>query len=413
MVLCASIVRYYDYGLFGLSASVLSKHLMPDGSSADKIVTFFGFFSLVMFVRPLGSIIFGEIGDKYGRIASLKVAVIMAAISTSLIAVIPNYDVSGSFSIVALILCRMLFLVSLAGEVDGIRIYISEKIDKKHRNFGMGLVSFSSQVGVLIASIMYYLSYNHDGGEYLWRANFLLGGIMGLLVFLMRGFMKESEIFTCNKSNKRSKYHHENIISIISRNKLKFLLSTIINGILGGVYYFLVIFFGLFICDILNITTISQSNFGNIAIIFFYSIACLISGFLADRFYVLIQIIIAIILSLVSVVILAISIKSGDSICNIQYFLAFLAPFYIIPCHIKIQSLFEINTRMRMCSLSHSIGSMVLSSTTPAICGIIWKWSQSMYLVLWYFVFQLLVLLVSILIIEFKNFSNYLEANNG
>lgn len=406
IVFCATIVRYYDYGLFGLSASVLSKHFMPQAESKDQILTFFGLFSLTMLVRPIGAIIFGKIGDKFGRITSLKISMTIAALSTGLIAIIPDYDVCGAWSVALLLLCRLLFLVSLAGEVDGIKIYISEMLGKNRRNLGVGMVNFSSQMGVLLASVMYYISLSLDGREWLWRGNFLFGGILGLLIILMRKYMQESEVFLRNKSSSGAG-SNSSIISIILENKLKFLFAIIVHGLIGGVYYFLIIFWGVFAGNIADIPSPYSATFDSISIIVLYSIACVLSGFLADKYHAFFQSIIALICSIICVIFMEIMFKASISNYHLHYVLAFLAPFFTVPSFVKMQSLFAIDVRMRMCSLSHSLGSMIFSSTTPFMCMLIYRSQENIMFVLGYFLLQLVTLFFLLMIIRKKNYVSY------
>ncbi|CAN0604451.1 unnamed protein product, partial [Ectocarpus sp. 12 AP-2014] len=147
IAILATIVRYYDYALFGLSASVVSKTFMPGTDDSDQMLLFFAVFSLAVIARPLGSVVYGKIGDKAGRIVSMKLSTIIAAISTGVIALIPSFASWGALSVVLLTLCRMMFLMSLAGEIDAIKIFVAEKIGKKRRNFAIGIVAFSSQLG--------------------------------------------------------------------------------------------------------------------------------------------------------------------------------------------------------------------------------------------------------------------------
>ena len=238
---CATIIRYYDYAIFGLSAAMISKNFMPGAEDGDQMLVFFAIFSIAMLARPLGSIIFGKIGDKVSRVASVKVAMVLAAVSTSLIAIIPSFESIGWFAVILLTLCRMLFLVSLAGEIDAIKIYVAEKIGKKRRHLAIGIVSFSSQLGVLLASVMYHVAISFEEIQWLWKMNFALGGVFGLFVIMMRGLLQESDSFLKSKSRIIDGVD-SSVFSIIAHNKMKFMLAVLINGMLGGGYHFLIIF---------------------------------------------------------------------------------------------------------------------------------------------------------------------------
>jgi MFS family permease len=405
---CATIIRYYDYALFGLSASMISKNFMPGVEDGDQILVFFAIFSIAMVARPLGSIIFGKIGDKVSRVASVKISMVLAAVSTSLIAIIPSFESIGWFSVVLLTLCRMLFLVSLAGEIDAIKIYVAEKIGKKRRHLAIGIVSFSSQIGVLLASVMYHVAISFEEIQWLWKMNFFLGGLLGLFIIMMRGLLQESEAFLKSKS-RAIEEADIGIVSIIGNNKMKFTLAVLINGMLGGGYHFLIIFLGTFAANVADVISPEQATSGNIKIIALYGIACVLSGYVSDRIHMTKQTVIALTCSISCVVMMEFMLNLCMFAVYLHYALAFIAPFYAVPCAIKMQSLFATGVRMRMFSLSHSLGSLIFSSTTPFMCMLIWRWSQSFPLVLGYFLIQLVVLFFALLAMARKDYINMFE----
>ena len=408
IAILATIVRYYDYALFGLSASVISKTFMPGTEDSDQMLLFFAVFSLSVMARPLGSIIYGKIGDKVGRIASMKLSIVIAAISTGAIALIPSFASWGIFSVIILTLCRMMFLMSLAGEIDAIKIFVAEKIGKKRRNFAIGIVAFSSQLGVILASFMYHIAISIEGLENLWRLNFVLGGLLGCIVIIFRGYLKESQAFLNSKSRISSEAG-SGILGLIIENRLKFFLSMIANGMLGGGYHFLIIFLGTFAGNVADIITKSQASSSNIILITLYAIGCFISGYLADKITSAKQILIALILAIACTIIMEVLIAEGHFSFSIHRVLVFLVPFYSVPCTVKLQSLFPTSIRIRMYSLSHSMGSMVFSSTTPFICMLIWRHTGAFYMVLGYFLLQLGMLFFALIYIGRKDYFNFFE----
>ncbi|MDC0864391.1 MFS transporter [Rickettsiaceae bacterium] len=406
---CATIVRYYDYALFGLSASVLSKHFMPDADHDDRILQFFAVFSIAVLARPVGSIIFGKIGDKAGRIVSIKISMMIAAISTSLIAFIPDFSVAGWISVILLTLLRMLFLVSLSGEIDAIKIYVSEKIGATNRHLASGIISFSSQIGVIVASIMHHITISRDHIPWLWKLNFIIGGIMGIALLVMRSHLEESELFIKNK--KRNKNEMDNsTFRIVKDDKSKFILASVVNGVLGGGYHFLIIFLGTFAANVINILPKEQATLNTTIAIILYGISGLLSGYIADKVAISKQLIISLTISIICISSMVTLLRFNIFSTTIYYLLAFITPFYAIPCTIKMQSLFNTNTRMRMFSFSHSIGSMIFSSTTPFICMLLWKTTETPYVVPLYFLFQLLLLSCSLFFITKKSYINMFES---
>lgn len=406
-----TIVRYYDYALFGLSASLLSKNFMPHGNNGDQMLIFFAVFSLATIARPMGSLIFGNIGDKVGRVVSVKMSTVIAATSTCLVAVAPRFDSVGLFAVIIITLLRMLFLMSLAGEIDAIKIYVAEMIGKKRRHLVIGIVSFSSQIGVLFASVAYHIAVSYEDIEWLWRVNFAIGGLLGLVVIFLRRRLLESEEFLNSKS--RLSIEPNGIVKIVGANKVKFALVTVINGMLGGGYHFLIIFFGTFAANVADIIDNESAAAANTMLILLYGIACLISGYISDRFKIVTQIIAALVLSILCTLVMEFFLGLKGYSISLHCILVFLVPFYSIPCSVRIQSLFQTGIRMRMCSLSHSIGSMVFSSTTPFICLLIWQSTEIVSLVLAYFLFQLGLLFFALLYMIKMDYISMFETTNN
>lgn len=404
----ATIVRYYDYGLFGMSAAILAKVYFPESDNENQMLGFFAIFSVSVLLRPLGSIIFGKIGDKVGRVESVKIATILAAISTMAIGVIPEASEIGLWAAFLLTAARIIFLVSLAGEIDAIKIYIAEMVGKKRRYFASSIVAFSAQLGVLIAATVYHYSQSTDVNENFWRYNFIAGGGAGILVFLLRKSLVESEVFL--KEKKRShEFDNMNLLQIIGYNRSKFIAAMIMNGMLGGVYHFLIIFLATFTGNVANLISADDASAINIRLIAIYGLSCVAAGVMADRVNYYKQTITAIILSIVTILAMAYYGLNDIYLIQLHKIVVCIAPFFMVPSYIKIQSLFASKVRMRMCSLSHSLGSMIFSSTTPLFCLLLWKFFNLYSILLSFYVIQMLVLLTVIIFIRSKDYKNEFE----
>ncbi|MCC8418451.1 MAG: MFS transporter [Rickettsia endosymbiont of Glossina mortisans submortisans] len=427
-----TIIRYYDYALFGLSASILAQNFLPNIEQDKQLLGFFAILSAAVIVRPLGSLIFGFIGDKYGRTKSIKISMFMSSISTGLIAIAPSFEMIGIFATVILTLCRMVFLASLAGEVDGIKIYVAEKTGDNRKNLNIGIVSCCSQIGALLAAIAYYYASNF-GILYLWRFNFFIGAIFGLFAILMRNFFKESSEFLYYKNTASFKkldtsefygirlYSRTNVcsaasslnssclklfkfsciqqIEIIRNNKSSFIIALLINGATGGVYHFLVIFLGVFLTKIAFVNH-PEIRFMNIALTTTYGISAVFAGLLADQINPLRQITWALFVSIIAA--LGMQIMLYKQIFNIlcPVILIGLAAFYAVPLQIIVQSLFKTNVKMRLYSLSHSFGGIILSSTTPFFSMLLWQNFKSLSLTLSFFIFLLIILMSAVLVLR-------------
>ncbi len=419
----ATIIRYYDYALFGLSASTISNNFMPNISKTDQLFGFFVIFSISVAARPLGSIIFGRISDKVGRIVSVKLTTIIAAISAILIAFLPSYNIIGITATILLTIIRMIFIMSLAGEVDSIKIYVSEKIGTKNRHFGNGLISFFAQNGVLLAAFMYHFTCSFTEIAWLWRVNFIFGAVAGLVIFILRNNLIESNYYLKHQpkymQNARvdvvaqEAINQEDLIKIIAKNKLKFCLAVILSGVIGASYNFWLIFLSTFIGNAVNLITSFEASRNNIILITVYALFSLISGILADRKKLIYKQIFA---ALTLSIIVLLMIQYLSYVQKFSFFLHIVAvsliPVYMIPIQVKLQSIFPTEVRVRMCSLSHSVGSMLFSSTIAFICIFLWKKTHFLPIIHVYFMSLLLLMIGALVILKKKSYSNmFLDEN--
>ncbi|WP_341794228.1 MFS transporter [Rickettsia endosymbiont of Rhinocyllus conicus] len=387
-----SIIRYYDYALFGLSAHILAQNFLPRSTHETQLLGFFALLSAAVVIRPLGSIIFGFIGDRYGRTKSIKISMFISSISTLLIAVTPSFDKIGILATIMLTFCRMIFLASLAGEVDGIKVYVAEKTKNNRKNLGLGVVASCTQIGALLAAMAYYCATNLNI-YYLWRINFLIGAIFGLFAILMRDYFKESNEFLHHK-NKQS--DNIPIFQSLKNSKKSFILALLINGTIGGIYHFLVYFLGVFLAKIAFINPI-ETEFMNISLIITYGIAAIFAGMLADKINPLKQIIFALLLSLVTAFTMQTLLYQQIFTVICPIILIGLAAFYAVPLQIIVQSLFKTAVRMRLYSLSHSLGGIILSSSTPFFSMLLWQNFKSLWVTFSFFTFLLIILTGAVL----------------
>jgi len=404
----ATIVRYYDYALFGLSASAIASAFMPGGSGSDKLLNFFIVFSISVAARPIGSIIFGSISDKIGRVVSVKITTMISSLSVVVIAILPSYEMIGFLATIILIFSRMIFIMSLAGEVDAIKVYISEKTGKKSRHLASSVVSFSAQLGAFAAACMYQFTFTIAELNWLWRVNFIVGGLLGLLVFFLRKSIHESSYYIKNKL-KNEGDNESALLKILVQNRLKFVLALILSGSIGASYNFLIIFLGTFAAEIVGGISHQDAAKNNVILIIVYAFSCLISGILADKISVYKQIFISLIIMVCLCFVMELLGKDNVVSFPIHIALVFFVPIYMIPIQVKLQSIFPANIRVRMCSLAHSLGSMFLSSTIAFICMLLWKYTGSFSAVYLYFISIILLIIASVFVMMKSDYQNMFE----
>ncbi|SCS22243.1 MFS transporter [Staphylococcus caeli] len=193
-------MEWFDFGLYSYLAVIIAQNFFSSVENDQlKMVFTFATFAIAFLLRPVGGIIFGIIGDKYGRKVVLTTTIIMMAFSTLLIGLLPTYDQIGVWAPIFLLLGRILQGFSTGGEYAGAMVYIAESSpDKKRNTLGSGL-EIGTLSGYIAASILsgllfFFLS-EDQMASWGWRIPFILGLFLGIFGFYLRRKLEESPVF--------------------------------------------------------------------------------------------------------------------------------------------------------------------------------------------------------------------------
>lgn len=191
-------VEWYDYAVYGVLAPVIADRFFAPGDHNAALLGTFGIFALSFLVRPLGSMYFGSIGDRFGRRKVTAVVVLLMSVATGLIGVMPTYDTLGIAAPVLLLLLRMVQGLSAGGEM-GAPTMLYEYIPARRRGLVFGVFNLSSYVSSLTAlglTATLTSVLGTDGmGEWGWRLPFLLAFPLGLVGLYLRTQIQESPVF--------------------------------------------------------------------------------------------------------------------------------------------------------------------------------------------------------------------------
>jgi len=369
IALLGNVIQHFEYALFGLSGAIIVKIFFPQGDMLDKLIWFYTILLVSVLFKPLGSYIFGRIGDIYGRPKSFKIGMLISALSTLLIGLIPSFEQIGYLSIALLVISRVSLIMT--GQIDNVTIYVTESISKNHTNFASGLISLSLQTGIFIASLAFYIS-DYYKIELLWRINFIISGVMGLVILSFRHKLTESKEFQ-ESQIREIKKPLESIFTIIKNNRVNFTKAIILHGTIGGIYNFYLLFFLNYISQLTNIANQQSANLSINIGVGCCAILAPLAGFLADKYNRNKQIFYFIIINLVILLVNIILIATNHYSVIIQIILMCIYPFFVVPIIVYMKELFDVKVRMRLYGLSHTIGSTLISTSVPLISTLIYK----------------------------------------
>ncbi|AJI45163.1 MFS transporter [Francisella tularensis subsp. novicida] len=183
------MLEFYDFIIYALLASYISKLFFPIQSAITSLLITFSAYAVGYLARPFGGIIFGHFGDKYGRKKTFTISILIMALSTFIIGILPTYSSAGIIAPILLVLCRVAQGVSIGGEIPGAVTYVGE-IAPYRQGFVTGtifcfLIS-GMAIGFIVESLLLSYFNNSEILSFGWRIPFILGGIFGLIAYYLR-----------------------------------------------------------------------------------------------------------------------------------------------------------------------------------------------------------------------------------
>ncbi len=188
--LAGNVMEWYDFGIYGFFAATIGRQFFPAHDPALSLLASFGVFAVGFIGRPGGALLFGYVGDRYGRKIALVTSVILMAIPTLAMGLMPTYAQIGVAAPILLIILRLFQGLAVGGEFTTSIVLMVEEAQRSRRGivgsfapFGAigGLLLGSVVGGVLTASIS-----AEDAAAWGWRAAFLTGLLIGIVVLVIR-----------------------------------------------------------------------------------------------------------------------------------------------------------------------------------------------------------------------------------
>lgn len=195
-------LEWYDFILYSQFAYIISQKFFPV-SSISEILTF-AVFAAGFIVRPLGGVVFGSIGDRFGRRISLAIGILTMVVPTTVIGLLPSYESIGIAAPIILTIARLIQGFSLGGEFSGCVVYLTEHAPANKRGLTGSIVYISQCLGMLLGLIVAYLLSvflsKDDLWAFGWRLPFISSFFVGMIGLYIRNRLAESPIYTTIKN---------------------------------------------------------------------------------------------------------------------------------------------------------------------------------------------------------------------
>lgn len=366
-VIIASILgnalEFYNLTLHGVFAAILGNLFFPSTDPNISLIASLGTFAAGFCMRPLGAIIFGQIGDRLGRKKALSLSIIMMGIPTFLIGLLPGYESWGIWAPICLITARLIQGTCAGGEYNGATIFALEHVGKRYPGLVGGFIVGSCLLGMLIALIVGMIVLLDGMPDYAWRWAFMFGGLTSVFGLYIRRKISESPAFMKLGTVERTPFKKALTQNLGSCGKV-----FSIAAFDGALTYTLAVFFVVFMEESLGVG-VEKSLYINLVGVITCMIGCPLMGYVADKYGIRRSIITATIFTLLSAL-------------PVFWLMATKQTGYMILAHILLglcvagiigmqplysQRLFPTCDRYTGISTSYSIGLGIVGGFTPAI----------------------------------------------
>lgn len=357
-----TFLEYFDATLYAFFATTMASIFFPEKNGITNLIYTFGIFGISFLVRPFGALLFGTLGDKFGRRNVLSANILLMSVATVGIGLVPSYASIGFYAPGMLIFFRLLQGLAISSEFTGSSVYLLETLPSRH-GFFSGISTSSGSFGISFASFLAAIVSNfHFETHWRW-AFFFSGAVIGLLGFYLRRKQPESTAFL--KAAESKSLHSKPSLVLFKKYRKELFHSTLLGMYLGVVLYTVLVYTATYL-ERLGLSTQNALLISTVTSLI-EALAAPLFGWLADRHGLRSILIFA----TTSMAFLALPIfylinLNKPMITLISFgLLGFLASAFDGPLVAYIIKKFDVSVRHSGVSLSYNLGAALFGGFTP------------------------------------------------
>ncbi len=279
-------LEFYDFIIFVFFAATLGALFFPANIPEWlRQLQTFGIFAAGYLARPLGGIIMAHFGDRVGRKRMFSLSILLMAIPTLTIGMLPTYDAIGMTAPVLLLLMRIIQGAAIGGEVPGAWVFVAEHVPNKRIGFACGVLTAGLSLGILfgslVATVITSTYTKHEVLDWAWRLPFFLGGIFGLCAMYLRRWLHETPIFKEMQARK-ALAEELPLKSVISNHKCAITISMLLTWLLSAGIVVVILMTPTYLQTVFHLEPSLTLKANSLAIISLV-IGCIFVGYLCDK----------------------------------------------------------------------------------------------------------------------------------
>lgn len=279
-------LEFYDFIIFVFFAAVVGELFFPaDIPEWLRQVQTFGIFAAGYLARPLGGIIMAHFGDLVGRKKMFTLSILLMAVPTLAIGLLPTYASMGIVAPLLLLLMRILQGAAIGGEVPGAWVFVAEHVPERRIGIACGTLTAGLTVGILLGSVVATqvntLLTQQAVHDYGWRIPFLLGGVFGLVAMYLRRWLQETPVFLEMQQRKRLAQELP-VKSVVMKHQKAVVISMLLTWLLSAGIVVVILMSPVWLQKQYGLAPALTLQANSVATIML-CVGCLLAGFIVDR----------------------------------------------------------------------------------------------------------------------------------
>lgn len=360
-----NVFECFDLYIYGIMAGTIARLYFPSTSESASLLLFLGTFGVTFFMRPLGAVVLGNLGDKIGRKKVMSLSLLIMTVGMLVVALAPTYAMIGLAAPVAVVAGRMLQGFSAGGEFGSATALLAEH-NPKRRGFIASWQTATQGFAMMLAAafgafLSWYLS-SAQFDSWGWRMPFIFGALLGPIGLYIRRSTEESKEFSTAVHSKQP------VVELFTSQKKKIVISAGLI-ILATVTIWMSVFMPTYSAKQFHVDP-SFAFLGTVvtgAVIFVLSpplgllsdyigrtttmiIATMATVFLAYPFFLLLQ-----------------QSPTLTTLILVQAILGGIIALYFAPLPALMSEIFPASTRTSGLSLSYNIGVTIFGGFAPFV----------------------------------------------
>jgi MFS family permease len=279
-------LEFYDFIIFVFFAAVIGDLFFPaDMPDWLRQVQTFGIFAAGYLARPLGGIIMAHFGDLVGRKRMFSLSILLMALPTLAMGLLPTYASIGIAAPLLLLLMRVLQGAAIGGEVPGAWVFVAEHVPRNRIGFACGTLTAGLTAGILLGSLVATVLNSAMTpvaiSDFGWRIPFFLGGIFGLFAMYLRRWLQETPIFLEMKAHK-TLAEELPLKSVVVNHKKEIVVSMLMTWLLSAGIVVVILMTPTYLQKQFGIPAaqaLQANSLATIALTF----GCIAAGWIVDR----------------------------------------------------------------------------------------------------------------------------------